>query len=364
MSLTILADDLSGACDSGALFAGKCAVPLTIWPRALAAAADAPVRVVDTETRAATPADAVAVVAAVAATAGDGTWLKTIDATLRGSIGAEVDALLRATGLRSAIICAAFPAQGCVVLDRTLLVDGTPLAETSLAAGPSSSVIDLLRSQLDRPIAWIPIEQLRAGAEALAARLTRLAGTVAIADAETDADLDAVVEASLLADAPALLVGTPGLARALAARLGLLLERTEPPEGARWLVVGDAGRPAGPRQIAAARAAGLRVLAASDLAALAGDAARLLRAEPFDVVAVTGERAMVALCDALGAERLDLTGAPRAGWVFGSLRAPGFPALRVLVETGSIGPADALVTIAEDARQRQAQRHAQRHAFI
>ncbi|MBI3637059.1 MAG: four-carbon acid sugar kinase family protein [Candidatus Rokubacteria bacterium] len=356
MSLTILADDLPGACDSGALFAGKSAVPLTIWPRPLTPAADAPVRVVDTETRSSEPADAAALVSAVVGAAGDTTWFKTIDGTLRGPIGAEVDALLRATGTRSAVFCPAFPAQGRVVLDRTLFVDGTPVAETALAGDPgfpraaTSSVIDLVRRQLDRPIAWIPIEQLRAGTEALAARLTRLAGTVAVADTETDADLDALVEAALLADVPGLLVGTPGLARALAARLGLLVPCIGLPRGDRWLVVGDGAHAATRRQIAAARAAGLRVIATPDLAATAADAARLLRAETFDVLAVTGGRAMLALCDTLGAERLDLVGAPRPGWALGHLRAPGIPALRVLLETGIGGPVDALVELAEATR--------------
>src|SRR5206468_12396384 len=31
--LTILADDLTGACDTGALFAAKHPVPVTVWPR-------------------------------------------------------------------------------------------------------------------------------------------------------------------------------------------------------------------------------------------------------------------------------------------------------------------------------------------
>ena len=44
--LTIVADDLTGACDAGALFTGRASVPVTVWPRR--AVADAAVRVVDT----------------------------------------------------------------------------------------------------------------------------------------------------------------------------------------------------------------------------------------------------------------------------------------------------------------------------
>ncbi len=32
MSLTIVADDLTGACDTGSLFTGDGPVPLAIWP--------------------------------------------------------------------------------------------------------------------------------------------------------------------------------------------------------------------------------------------------------------------------------------------------------------------------------------------
>ena len=55
MSLTIVADDLTGACDTGSLFAADGPVPLAIWPAAPSRAA---VRVVDTESRATTEDDA------------------------------------------------------------------------------------------------------------------------------------------------------------------------------------------------------------------------------------------------------------------------------------------------------------------
>ena len=165
-------------------------------------------------------AEAAERVSAVAGRVRSGSWFKKIDSTLRGPIGAEIDALMRATGAATAIVCPAFPAQRRVVLDRVLLVGGVPVAETPIARDPqfpggASSVIDLLRPQLDRALAWIPIDQLRAGGEALAARVRRLAGTAIIADAETDADLDALVEAAFAVTPAPLLVGSAGLESAL-----------------------------------------------------------------------------------------------------------------------------------------------------
>src|SRR5438309_670075 len=185
--LTIVADDLTGACDTGALFAARAPVPVSVWP--WRAAADAVVRVVDTESRALSGPDAAERMATVAAGGRARHWFKKIDSTLRGPVGAEVDALMRATGVTTAIVCPAFPAQRRVVLDRVLLVGGAPVAETPIARDPhfpagGSSVVELLRPQLDRALAWIPIDQLRTGAEALTARVRRLAGTAIVADAE------------------------------------------------------------------------------------------------------------------------------------------------------------------------------------
>jgi uncharacterized protein YgbK (DUF1537 family) len=355
--LTIVADDLTGACDTGTLFAGRGPVPVTLWPRR---AVEAAVRVVDTESRARPAAEAAGRVAAVAGRARVGSWFKKIDSTLRGPVGAEVNALLRATGTTTAIVCPAFPAQGRVVLDRVLLVGGVPVADTPIGrdpqfAGTASSVVEILRAQLDRALAWIPIDQLRAGLEPLSARVRRLAGTTIVVDAETDGDLDALVEAALMVTPAPLLVGAAGLARALAARLGLLAERAELPAGPRWLVVAGSRHPATRRQVREARAAGLTVLAtperavdnpAEALGRLVEQAAAAVVRERWDLVVVTGGETAAALWSALGAERIDLVGAPGPGLAFGHLRVPGRDhPIPLLTKAGGFGPPDLLVSL-------------------
>jgi len=157
LPLTIVADDLTGACDTGALFAGSGAVPVTVWP---APAPSARVRAIDTESRSLEAGEAAR---RVRTTTGrlKGTMFKKIDSTLRGRVGPEIDALMRAGSQSSALVCPALPAERRVVLDRVLTVGSVPVAETPMAADPdfpaatgSSSVIDLLRPQLDRPLAW------------------------------------------------------------------------------------------------------------------------------------------------------------------------------------------------------------------
>src|SRR5207245_2626946 len=149
------------------------------------------------------------------------------------------------------------------------------------AAG-TSNIVDLLRPQLDRPFAWIPLGRVREGGRPLTARLIRLAGMVIVADAETDADLDTLVEAILELDSPPLLAA-----------------------------------PAGPR--------------------------------PVDVVLVTGGEPLVALYHALGAERLDLEGAPRPGLALGRLRAPGREPLTVVTKAGGFGEPDLFVSLVREA---------------
>jgi uncharacterized protein YgbK (DUF1537 family) len=360
--LTIVADDLTGACDTGTLFAGRGPVPVTVWPRR---AVEAAVRVVDTESRALPAAEAAGRVAAVAGRARTGSWFKKIDSTLRGPIGAEVDALLRTTGIATAIVCPAFPAQGRVVLDRVLLVGGVPVADTPIGrdpqfAGSGSSVVEILRAQLDRALAWIPIDQLRAGSEPLAARLGRLAGTTIVADAETDGDLDALVDAALAVTPTPLLVGAAGLARALASRLGVLAERVELPAGPRWLIVAGSRHPATRRQLREARAAGLTVLATAERAAesrpdalgrLVEQAVAALERERWDGVIVTGGETAAALWSALGAERIDLVGAPAPGLALGHLRVPGREhPIPLLTKAGGFGAPDLLVSLVAPQR--------------
>ncbi|HBH01351.1 MAG TPA: hypothetical protein DDZ42_05400 [Candidatus Rokubacteria bacterium] len=349
MALTILADDLTGACDSGALLAGRAAVPVTVWPAGRAAGA---VSVVDTESRGLGAAEAAARVerAVAAARGAGGAWFKKIDSTLRGPVGAEIGALLRAAGVAGALVTPAFPAERRVVQDGVLRVDGAAAAH----------VVETLRPALDRPVACLPLAQVRAGPAALAARLRRLTGTVAVADAETEQDLAALVDAALAAGPAApLLAGSAGLAGALARRLGLAGPPPALPPGGRWLVVAGSRHPATHAQVAAARRAGLEVLAAPAApagdprevaAALAAEARRALDKQDWDLVVVTGGDTAVALYQALDAERIDLLGAPRAGLALGRLRTPARAPLVLLTKAGGFGAPDLLVALHAEPR--------------
>jgi uncharacterized protein YgbK (DUF1537 family) len=360
MTLAILADDLTGACDTGSLFTKVCPVPVTVWP---ACGPDGTVRVVDTESRRLDRLTAAARLRAAASAQRTGQYFKKIDSTLRGPIGAEIEAVMDTIGVDRALVCPAFPAQRRVVRDRVLLVDGAPVADTALAHDPgfprtsTSSVIDVLRPQLARPIAWVPLAAVRSGRDALAARLARLEGLVTVADAETDADLDALVDAAHATRPLPLLAGAAGLARALAGRLGLLGDRVALPRARRWLVIAGSRHPATRRQAEVARAAGLTVIASPDTPGetdtvaddLAADALRTLAAGEFDIVAVAGGETAAALYRALQAERLELAGVPAPGLALGRVRGPREDGLWLVTKAGAFGDADVFVSLAKAA---------------
>ena len=166
------------------------------------------------------------------------------------------------------------------------------------------------------------------------------------------------MDAALAIEPSPLLVGSAGLARALAARLGLLIEHVPLPSVGRWLIVAGSRHPATRRQVETARAAGLRVLTTSDrddvdrrtvAAQLAAEARRALDQERFDLVAVTGGDTAIRLFEALGAERFDLVGPPAPGLAFGWLRSPSHPDLAVLTKAGSFGAPDLFVSLRDEA---------------
>jgi uncharacterized protein YgbK (DUF1537 family) len=88
---------------------------------------------------------------------------------------------------------------------------------------------------------------------------------------------------------------------------------------------------------------------ATAAAVLAREARDLLATEPFDLVAVTGGETALALVQALGAEGIELAGAPRAGLALGRLRSRECADLHLLTKAGGFGAPDLFVTLAREA---------------
>jgi len=224
----LLADDLSGALEAGAAFrtAG--------WRVVLPLAAGLPLKaepgvlpVVSTETRTATPTAAVTAVRRVVAdrrAAGATLLFKKIDSTLRGPIGAELSAVVAELAPRLVVVCPANPAVGRTVVDGMVRVGGVPLHETAFRVDPAwpattGDVRARLGSQGVAVHGHISRAQLHGSGGADFGVRWRPAGqgtVVLTADAETEADLRALVRSMLAGEPGAIFVGSGALSLVLA----------------------------------------------------------------------------------------------------------------------------------------------------
>lgn len=153
-----------------------------------------------------------------------------IDSTLRGHPGAEIGVTADAIDSKLVIVAPSFPETGRTVIDGNLLVHDSPLHETEVGRDPlspvgTSRVSEILKRDTVLPVFDVPLDEIRSGQ--FADRLSALAQDVmgravlAICDAETDADLDAITAAGLTqgaagAGSEVLFAGSAGLAASLA----------------------------------------------------------------------------------------------------------------------------------------------------
>jgi uncharacterized protein YgbK (DUF1537 family) len=217
--LAIVADDLTGAADAGAHFAGL-GFTTSIHLRGPVPGAD--VVVCSTESRHLPEHEAIAAVevamrALLASPGGRPRWLlKKIDSALRGTPAGETLALARVAGVRRVLVAPALPAQGRTTVDGRVLCRGVPVDRAGFEV-PSADLLGLFRAAGEPP-AHVPLAVVREGPEAIGGRLAGVMESAVVADAETDADLQALVEAAM-AGGYDCFAGSAGLASAIAERL-------------------------------------------------------------------------------------------------------------------------------------------------
>ena len=163
--LLILADDFTGALDTGVQFAA-CGIPtrVVVGEQVDLAASDAAVLVVDTETRHLPAAEAYAVIAKLtrdAMSAGVFSIYKKTDSALRGNIGAELSALLKTSGERQLPFLPAFPQIDRVTRDGVHYISGVPVTESPFGIDPfepvrHARVTELIGEQTDVPAHSFP----------------------------------------------------------------------------------------------------------------------------------------------------------------------------------------------------------------
>jgi len=227
MKLVVIADDFTGANDTGVQFAKKGARTEVLFNDKATVSPRTDVLVINTETRALTAEQAGEKVSQALRpffqeTAGQPVVYKKIDSTFRGNVGAEIDAAMRVSGARLAIIAAAIPAAGRTTRQGQCLVQGVPLAETEFASDPKTPIISshigtLIGLQSELPVYEASLETVRGnGLTAFLQRLESKTPCCVVMDAEIDSDLVQIAQAVADLTVSSILVGAAGLANALA----------------------------------------------------------------------------------------------------------------------------------------------------
>lgn len=235
LKLTVIADDLTGANDAGVQFA-KQGLKVQVFLNDLMEqdlGLSPEVMVLDTDSRAASSAEAFARVRATGAlvrkmAAIQPMIFKKIDSTLRGNIGAEIDAAMVEYGLAWAAVVPAFPANGRITVGGWHLLHQTPIAESEIARDPKTPVHEsvapkLLSMQSAHPVAHVDLSDVCRGNDAIVKRIVELRrkGIRIISfDASTATHLQAIASAIAAVKEAALWVGSAGLAEMVPTVMG------------------------------------------------------------------------------------------------------------------------------------------------
>ncbi|HLN60896.1 MAG TPA: four-carbon acid sugar kinase family protein [Symbiobacteriaceae bacterium] len=204
----VVADDTTGANDIGVMFAkhGYHTRVLTLTPELGPEALQGDAVVIDTDSRLDHPevaAEKVRRATRLLMEKGCTVYWKKTCSVFRGNVGPEFDAMLDTLGADFGIAVAAFPKNGRTTVHGMHAVRGVPLAESEFRRDPvhpttESDLRRVLQNQTPHPVGHVDLDTVRRGAAAIKEALDGLRGRVryALFDAETQADLAAIAEAT------------------------------------------------------------------------------------------------------------------------------------------------------------------------
>jgi uncharacterized protein YgbK (DUF1537 family) len=232
--IAIIADDLTGASDSGVQFARKGLQTQVIFDiqQIFKAKQAMEAVVVDTDSRSAHQEVAYTIVKKAALQikrAGFKQIYKKMDSTLRGNLGAEIDAIMDVIPFDFAVVAPAFPKIGRTTSQGIHYLNGVPVSQTEIANDPKcpvrdSNLVKLFSSQSKRKVGHISIDIVHAGKNQVYKNLQALleANTELILfDAVSEDDMQHIAEWLAESSYNMLWVGSAGLANHLPKALSL-----------------------------------------------------------------------------------------------------------------------------------------------
>ncbi|RCX13037.1 uncharacterized protein YgbK (DUF1537 family) [Fontibacillus phaseoli] len=234
MNIAVIADDLTGANDTGVQMARQ-GLATSVLLELKTGGGKQEAVVFDTDSRSLPPLEAYQKVKDVCLFLGRGgeafspVIYKKFDSTLRGNIGSELDAVYETLQPDFIVIAPSFPRAGRTLRNGIVYVNGMPLHETEMAYDPKhpateSAFSAILERQSRYPAALISLERLRGERTALDELIAgyRQSGIpYLVFDAEREEDLALI--ASLFPEEPGrpkvVWAGSAGLAGALTTQI-------------------------------------------------------------------------------------------------------------------------------------------------
>jgi D-threonate/D-erythronate kinase len=211
--LAMLADDLTGGCDAGVQFSLRGATTRVYLELPQAAVGFAGVSVIVNHSRGEGPEEASCKVEQACdwiAASGAKLCFKKIDSTLKGNVGAELEAIRNKFPDRLILVSPSFPSMERILLDGWLRVRSSEGIEPV-------DVLSLLRSQGVRRLMHFSQPAGTGASGSLVERILHAEGAgarIIIIDAVSESHLRAIAEAAVQMVPQPLLVGSAGLAAA------------------------------------------------------------------------------------------------------------------------------------------------------
>jgi uncharacterized protein YgbK (DUF1537 family) len=241
-AVVIVADDLSSAADCGAQMAAsgvRVHVPLAAPRGGAEEDQEIDVLALDADSRHLPAGRAYAATRACLdhpRVGPDTLVFKSVDSTLRGNLGAEVDAILDTGGFQGAIVAPAFPRQGRTTVDGVQRVHGVPVDKSEFASDPlapvrCADVAERFAEQSGRRAELVPMDVQR-DPGALARRLSAAHAGLLVLDAVEETDLARIAHWAGALAGRFLWVGSTGLARYVPESVGLQARQPRPVDGA------------------------------------------------------------------------------------------------------------------------------------
>jgi uncharacterized protein YgbK (DUF1537 family) len=236
--VAVIADDLTGVCDTGAQFASAGLRTVGSVDQEFNSEDIPQVLIVNTQSRSMGGIDASRTVhqAVCGLKRFKPKWFfKKIDTALRGNIAVEISSMMGALGVDSALYIASIPGAGRTTVGGCQFYHGKPIKESihgedRFNPNPvwTSNNVELLSDIPGLETEVVLVGEVRSGHLKIVDRMKAGSKKVILFDSETDEDIDLIVRASMeLAPSSFFYVGSFGLSKALGRFLGEPLRITK-----------------------------------------------------------------------------------------------------------------------------------------